>query len=244
MTERPKRPDSKQPAGKTSATRPPAAKTSGAKPPTAKTPAAKTPAAKTPLAKTPAGKTSLTKTPLTKTPLTKTSLTKTSQAKTSQAKTAGELADPVRPAPPRSIKIAMWLMYAGAALTGIGLILSVITILLGRAALKVSHPHATAAELQATLNFQIIVSVFSGLIEIVVWLLVARANRGGMKWARTVAGGLFAVSTWYLVTHLRGDSVANLVYTVLTWLVGLGAIIFLWRRESSAYFGWRVRSDG
>jgi hypothetical protein len=38
--------------------------------------------------------------------------------------------------------------------------------------------------------------------------------------------------------------VANLVYTVLTWLVGLGAIIFLWRRESSAYFGWRVRSDG
>ena len=224
MTERPKRPDSKQPAGKTSATRPPAAKTSGTKPPTAKTPAAKTPAAKTPLAKTPAGKTSLTK--------------------TSQAKTAGELADPVRPAPPRSIKIAMWLMYAGAALTGIGLILSVITILLGRAALKVSHPHATAAELQATLNFQIIVSVFSGLIEIVVWLLVARANRGGMKWARTVAGGLFAVSTWYLVTHLRGDSVANLVYTVLTWLVGLGAIIFLWRRESSAYFGWRVRSDG
>jgi hypothetical protein len=138
----------------------------------------------------------------------------------------------------------MWLMYAGAALTGIGLILSVITILLGRAALKVSHPHATAAELQATLNFQIIVSVFSGLIEIVVWLLVARANRSGMKWARTVAGGLFAVSTWYLVTHLRGDSVANLVYTVLTWLVGLGAIIFLWRRESSAYFGWRVRSDG
>src|ERR1022692_1411420 len=224
MTERPKRPDSKQPAGKTSATRPPAAKTSGAKPPTAKTPAAKTPAAKTPLAKTPAGKTSLTKTSLTK--------------------TAGELADPVRPAPPRSIKIAMWLMYAGAALTGIGLILSVITILLGRAALKVSHPHATAAELQATLNFQIIVSVFSGLIEIVVWLLVARANRGGMKWARTVAGGLFAVSTWYLVTHLRGDSVANLVYTVLTWLVGLGAIIFLWRRESSAYYGWRVRSAG
>ena len=229
MTERPKRPDSKQPAGKTSATRPPAAKTSGTKPPTAKTPAGKTPAAKTPLPKTPAGKT----------PAGKTSLTKTSQAKT-----ADELAEPVRPAPPRSIKIAMWLMYAGAALTGIGLILSVITILLGRAALKVSHPHATAAELQATLNFQIIVSVFSGLIEIVVWLLVARANRGGMKWARTVAGGLFAVSTWYLVTHLRGDSVANLVYTVLTWLVGLGAIIFLWRRESSAYFGWRVRSDG
>src|ERR1022692_2498310 len=229
MTERPKRPDSKQPAGKTSATRPPAAKTSGTKPPTAKTPAGKTPAAKTPLPKTPAGET----------PAGKTSLTKTSQAKT-----AGELAEPVRPAPPRSIKIAMWLMYAGAALTGIGLILSVITILLGRAALKVSHPHATAAELQATLNFQIIVSVFSGLIEIVVWLLVARANRSGMKWARTVAGGLFAVSTWYLVTHLRGDSVANLVYTVLTWLVALGAIIFLWRRESSAYFGWRVRSDG
>lgn len=232
MTERPKSPDSKQPAAKRSAARPPAAKTSGTKPPAAKTPGTKPLAAEPPAAKTQAAKTPTAKTPAATTPV-----TKTPTAKTSLTKMPGGLADPVRPPPPRSIKIAMRLMYAGAGLTGLGLILSVVTILLGRAALKASHPHATAAQLQSTQNFLLILAVFSGLVEIAVWLLVARANGSGLKWARIAASILFAISTWYLVAHLRGDALANLIYTVVTWLVGLGAVFFLWRRESSAYFG-------
>ena len=145
-------------------------------------------------------------------------------------------ADPVRPEPPRPVMIAVRLMYAGAALTAIGMILSVVTALGARAALKAGHPHATAAQLQSTQNFLIIIAVFSGLIEIAIWLLIARANGSGVKWARIAASVLCAISTWNLVAHLRVGTVATLTYTVVTWLVGLGAVIFLWQRQSSAYF--------
>jgi hypothetical protein len=38
--------------------------------------------------------------------------------------------------------------------------------------------------LHATQNFLITVAIVSGLPEIGAWLLMARANRGGLKWAR------------------------------------------------------------
>ncbi len=132
------------------------------------------------------------------------------------AKTA-EPGTPVPPEPPRSVMIAVRLMYAGAALTAIGLVIGVIGV-------------ATGEELIA-------VSVISGVIEIGAWLLMARANRSGLKWARIAATVLFALGTWNLISHIIGTAtVTNLAYTALMWLVGLGAVFFLWRKDSSAYF--------
>ena len=66
---------------------------------------------------------------------------------------------------------------------------------------------------------------------------MARANRSGLKWARIVATVLFALGTWNLISHIIGTAtVTNLAYTALMWLVGLGAVFFLWRKDSSAYF--------
>ena len=31
-------------------------------------------------------------------------------------------------------------------------------------------------------------------------------------------------------------TVLGLVFPVLTWLIGLGAVVFLWRRESTEFF--------
>jgi hypothetical protein len=146
-------------------------------------------------------------------------------------------AAPVRPDPPRSVVIAIRLMYAGAAVTAIGLVLSVIAIATGEKALRASHKHATLTQLHATQNFLITIAVVSGLIEIAAWLFMARANRGGLKWARIVASVLFALSTWSFVSHLFGAvRVGNMIYSAAMWLVGLGAIYFLWQQESSDYF--------
>jgi hypothetical protein len=144
---------------------------------------------------------------------------------------------PVPPEPPRSVMIAVRLMYAGAALTAIGLVMSVVAVATGENALRASHRHATLAQLHATQNFLITVAVISGLVEIGAWLLMARANRSGLKWARIVATVLFALGTWNLISHIIGTAtVTNLAYTALMWLVGLGAVFFLWRKDSSAYF--------
>ena len=57
------------------------------------------------------------------------------------------------------------------------------------------------------------------------------------KWARIVASALFVLSTWSFVSHLLGAiTIGNMIYSTAMWLVGLGAIFFLWQRESSAYF--------
>jgi len=144
---------------------------------------------------------------------------------------------PVPPEPPRSVMIAVRLMYAGAALTAIGLVMSVVAVATGENALRASHRHATLAQLHATQSFLITVAVISGLVEIGAWLLMARANRSGLKWARIVATVLFALGTWNLISHIIGTAtVTNLAYTALMWLVGLGAVFFLWRKDSSAYF--------
>ena len=150
---------------------------------------------------------------------------------------AAEPVTPVRPARPRSVMIAVRLMYAGAALTAIGMVMSVVAVATGENALRASHRHATLAQLHATQSFLITVAVISGLVEIGAWLLMARANRSGLKWARIAATVLFALGTWNLISHIIGTAtVTNLAYTALMWLVGLGAVFFLWRKDSSAYF--------
>lgn len=143
----------------------------------------------------------------------------------------------VRPDPPRTIRIAVLLMYAGAALTAVGIILSVVAVATGESALRASHPHATVAQLHATQNVLITVAIFSGIIEIAAWLLLARVNRNGLKWARIVATVLFVLNTANLAGHLHGTAtIGNTIYSVLIWLVGLSVIVLLWLRESGTYF--------
>jgi len=143
----------------------------------------------------------------------------------------------VRPDPPRSVMVAVRIMYAGAALTAIGLVISVVGVATGEQALRATHRNATLAQLHATQNVLIMLAVVSGLIEIGAWLLMARANRSGLKWARIVATVLFAFGTWNFISHIIGTAtVTNLAYTALMWLVGLGAVFFLWQKDSSGYF--------
>jgi hypothetical protein len=150
-----------------------------------------------------------------------------------QASTAA----PVYREPPRSIVIATRLMYAGAAVTAMGMVLTIIAIITGLDSLRASHPNATVAQLHATQNALIATAVISGLLEIGAWILMARVNRAGLKWARIIASVLFCLGTLNLIVSITGHgSPTNLVYTAVTWLAGAGAVFFLWQRESSAYF--------
>lgn len=145
---------------------------------------------------------------------------------------------PAHPDPPGPVLLAVRLMYAGAALTAVGALVDVIAVVAGgTAALRATHKHATLAQLHATQGALITSVLFSGLIEAGLWLFMARANRAGLKWARLIAGALFGISTVLLATSILGGSALTLVaFTALTWLVGLGATIFLWQKESSSYF--------
>jgi hypothetical protein len=70
-----------------------------------------------------------------------------------------------------------------------------------------------------------------------VWIFLARACQSGKNWARITGTVLFAIATLDTVVGLTAP-LAGLVkiWGVIVWLVALTAIVFLWRRESTAFF--------
>jgi hypothetical protein len=66
---------------------------------------------------------------------------------------------------------------------------------------------------------------------------MARANQAGKNWARITATVFFGLDTLSLLAALRqAEPALSRTISLLTWLVGLGAVILLWQKISSAYF--------
>jgi len=148
--------------------------------------------------------------------------------------------EPDRPPAPQSVLNAVKLMYAGAAVSAVSLIVSVIIPLADvagtKATLKREHPSLTASQVNQAFTAAIVFAVVSGVIGTVLWLWMARANGQGRNWARILSTVFFGVSTVTLLASLRAVSLIGLLFTGLIWVIGLGTIILLWRRESTEFF--------
>jgi hypothetical protein len=140
------------------------------------------------------------------------------------------------PAPP-PVMNAVKLMYVGAAVSTVSLIISVADIGGVKTAIKKAKPSWTPAQVNQYDRFLITVAIVSGVIGIGLWLWMARANNQGKNWARIVSTVLFCLATLDLIgVFSEPKTLIGLVFPVLTWLVGLGAVFLLWRPESSAFF--------
>jgi len=148
-----------------------------------------------------------------------------------------------RPEQPTSVRNAVWLMYGGAALSAISAILvlalsSAIRTAEGKAlvnARKQNGTPLTAAEIHSVENVTIAVLVVVLLIGVGLWVWMAWANGRGRNWARIMSSVLFGLNTIYLVLSVSRAGL-SVIFIGLSWLLGLGAIILLWRRESAPYF--------
>jgi hypothetical protein len=140
------------------------------------------------------------------------------------------------PAPPPVVNAAK-LMYVGAAVSTVSLIISLADIGGVKTAIKKAKPSWTAAQVNQYDRFLISVAIVSGVIGIALWLWMARANNQGKNWARILSTVLFCLATLDLIgVFSQPKTVLGLVFPLLTWLVGLGAVFLLWRPESSAFF--------
>ncbi len=158
-----------------------------------------------------------------------------------QSYPSGRGQEPVRdrPAAPQAVLNAVKLMYAGAAVSAIEVIISFTTVGDLRSVIKQHYPHYTAAQVHAAEVTSIAGLVISGLLGIGLWVLVARLNLAGRSWARIIATVLFAINTLGVLTTIvrpATTTILGLAFAVVLWLVGAGAIVLLWRRESSAFF--------
>lgn len=150
--------------------------------------------------------------------------------------TSGQPQEPVR-MPPQTIQNAVKLMYAGAALSGVGLVINLVTIGSLKSAIKAADPRFTTTQVHAAETVAIAGAVVGGLIAIGLWLWMASANGRGRSWARIVATVLFAINTLdLLATVTRPHAATGLIFSLLIWLVGLGATVLIWNRESGAFY--------
>ena len=145
--------------------------------------------------------------------------------------------DPARPAPPRPVRTAVLLMYAGAALSAVSLIVSVLSFHAIERVIRNASSTLTAQQVHNDAIVAVTIAVVESLIAIGLWLLMAWGNKNGHAWARIVATILFGLNTLFLLlSFVRATVSVSLAFSVLVWLIGLGAIVLLWRKESSEYF--------
>jgi len=150
---------------------------------------------------------------------------------------SGQPVEPERPPEPPSVLNAVKLMYVGAAISTVSLVISLVDIGGTKDAIRKARPSLSVAQVNQLNTFIITLAIISGVLGIALWLWMARANSRGRNWARIVSTVLFGLATLDLFGVLsQPKTLIGLIFPVLTWLVGAGAVFFLWRKESSEFF--------
>jgi uncharacterized membrane protein len=159
--------------------------------------------------------------------------------------------EPQPPPVPASVRNAVRLMYLGAAVSLTEVIVDLATYRSTRSAMwsalktgirKSGGVLPTAS--QFTSGFAATLALVSvlGLISAGLWIFVARGSRNGTDWARATGSVLFGLDTVALLIGppdmgIRGpEATVSRIFVGIVWLIGLGAVVFLWRKDSSAFF--------
>lgn len=141
----------------------------------------------------------------------------------------------LRPRVPRSartVRAAIRLMYAGAAITLFTLIAAIISL----AFVGDSGVRVRLAGHSQPIPIAITMGIVLGLAVIVLWLWLARALGAGSNWARILSTTLFGLATFELIGFFTGsEAMRGIAFWAPTWLVGLAAVWLLWRPPSNAY---------
>ena len=144
---------------------------------------------------------------------------------------------PQRQEPPRSVQTAVKCMYAGAALSLISLIVGLTTVGSIKSAIQKAYPNDTSSQIHKIEVADIVIVVIIALIGIGLWIWMARANQAGHSYARIVGTVFFGIDTLLILANFaRPHASLGLVFSLLVWLAGLGAVLFLWHKESGPYF--------
>jgi hypothetical protein len=148
-----------------------------------------------------------------------------------------QMPETTRPPAPQSVLNAVKFMYAGAASSLVGIAVDLATLSATKRAIEKKDPTLTLSQVNSREHVLLIGFIVGGVIGIAVWLWLARACQAGKNWARITGTVLFGIATLDSLAGL-GLSVSGVVhlYGLLVWLIGLGAVIFLWQRASTAFF--------
>jgi heme A synthase len=142
---------------------------------------------------------------------------------------------------PASIAQAVKLMYVGAALSLLGIIVTVLMKGAIRDAVEKASEKATTpmtdTQIDAAVTLGVTFAVITGLIGVALWVWMASANGKGRKWARIVATILFVLSVLSILSSLLQHPPAlALILNLVMLALGAYILYLLYRPESTQYY--------
>jgi hypothetical protein len=151
--------------------------------------------------------------------------------------TDAQMPDVQRPPLPPSVTNAVRVMYAGAAASLIGIVIDILTVNATKAAIEKRSPHLSVSQVNSVQHALIAGSIVSGVIAAALWILIARQCHNGKNWARLTGTVLFAIATIDTVgAAIAPEAGLVKLWIAVIWLLGLAAVVLLWRRSSTDFF--------
>ncbi len=149
-----------------------------------------------------------------------------------------QLPETQRPPAPASVRNAVKVMYAGAVASLISIVVDLTTLSATKSAIEQHFPKLTTSQVNGQGRVLMAGWIVGGLIGAGLWIFIARACNSGKSWARITGTVLFGIATVQGGPSILVVPEAALVklFWLVIWLVGLGAVVFLWRGSSSAFF--------
>jgi hypothetical protein len=146
--------------------------------------------------------------------------------------------------PPPSIEHAVWFIYAGAVIQALSAILEIAAVR-GRIQSVLATRSATpltASQLNAAQAIGEVILVLGGAVGVSLWFWMARKNKAGRRWARSLSTVFFVILTVGLVAVVAQPVAGeNKIIPVAEWVAGFVAMVLLWQTESSDFYAARSR---
>jgi len=143
--------------------------------------------------------------------------------------------------------LAVRLMWAGAALAALGVVVTLLT--LGtfkdnvRDQLAESDSSLTESDIDTAFNLVVTMVLIFGILGVGLWLWMAWKNGNGRSWARivaTVLGGINIAFT--LLSLVQGTSPGlSVLLSLLSLALAVTILVLIWRKESTAFYQARSR---
>jgi nitric oxide reductase large subunit len=143
-----------------------------------------------------------------------------------------------RPPVPPSVANAVKVMYVGALTSLLGIVIDVVTVGATKTAIEKRSHNLTMSQITSVQHVLVTSFIIGGVIGAAVWIVLARLCQAGKNGARITGTALFGLATLDTLVGAAVAPVSGLVriWALVVWLVGLTAVVFLWRRSSTAFF--------
>jgi hypothetical protein len=146
---------------------------------------------------------------------------------------AGMAVDMERPEP---IRVAVNLMYIGAGLAVLSIVL--VLLLMGslRDQVRDNNPTFSDSRVDTAVTYGVTIVIVSALIGVALWLCMAHENGAGKMWARTVATVLGVLNIVLTLIRMGANTTGVNIFGLVYIALAVAILVLLYRPDSTAFY--------